>query len=212
MNKTAIKNFAIRARVQLIESIKQRAYEYEIREDVLPDPQQQSVGGNMLDETVFEQRRHLCEEILRRGYTQVMEAAAYTWFNRFIALRFMEVNGYLPSKIRIFTDENGAFYPEIMREAARTQLPGVDREYVVDCIDNQRNEELYKYLIIAQCNDLNKGLPCIFEKIADWTELLFPSKLLKQDSVIAQMISEIPEQDWTEQVQIIGWLYQFYNS
>ena len=111
MNKTAIKNFAIWARVQLIESAKQRAYEYEITEDGENKTNVDVIGGRLLSNDEKDQRKQLIAQIHQKGYTQVMEEAAYTWFNRFIALRFMEVNGYLPSKTRVFTDETGAFKP-----------------------------------------------------------------------------------------------------
>ena len=212
MNKAAIKNYAIWARVQLIESAKQRAFEYEITENGENKANVDNIGGHLLSADEKEQRKQLIAQIQRKGYTQVMEEAAYTWFNRFIALRFMEVNGYLPSKIRVFTDENGSFKPEILKEAMTVELEGLDRSKVLDFLDKQNNEALYKYLIITQCNALNTGLPYMFEKIANWTELLFPANLLRGDSIIGQMISMIPEEDWTDAVQIIGWLYQYYNS
>lgn len=212
MNKTAIKNYAIWARVQLIEAAKQRAYEYEITENGENKAGLDMVGGRLLTQTEKEQRSQLIDEINRKGFSQAMEEAAYIWFNRLIALRFMEVNGYLPSKVRVFTDENGTFRPEILKQAVSVDLEGLDRDKVLDLLDRQDNEELYKYLLITQCNALNAGLPYMFEKISNWTELLFPANLLRQDSVIGQMISEIPEEDWTDAVQIIGWLYQYYNS
>lgn len=212
MNKAAIKNFAIWARVQLIEAAKQRAYEYEITEDGENKYDLETIGGRVLSKEEKEQRKQLIEQIRQKGYAQVMEEAAYTWFNRFIALRFMEVNGYLPSKIRVFTDETGAFKPEILKEAMSVELEGLNRSKVLDLIDKQNNEELYKYLLITQCNALNGGLPYMFEKIANWTELLFPANLLRNDSVIGHMVTDIPEEDWTDQVQIIGWLYQYYNE
>ena len=212
MNKTAIKNFAIWARVQLIESAKQRAYEYEITETGNNKANVDSIGGRLLSVEEKEQRKQLISQIQRKGYTQVMEEAAYTWFNRFIALRYMEVNGFLPSKVRVFTDEKGAFKPEIMKEAMTVEIDGLDRAKVLDLLDKQNNEELYKYLLITQCNALNEGLPYMFEKISNWTELLFPANLLRPDSVVGQMISEIPEEDWQDAVQIIGWMYQYYNS
>lgn len=212
MNKTAIKNFAIWARVQLIESAKQRAYEYEITETGNNKANVDSIGGRLLSVEEKEQRKQLISQIQRKGYTQVMEEAAYTWFNRFIALRYMEVNGFLPSKVRVFTDENGAFKPEIMKEAMTVEIDGLDRAKVLDLLDKQNNEELYKYLLITQCNALNQGLPYMFEKISNWTELLFPANLLRPDSVVGQMVSEIPEEDWQDAVQIIGWMYQYYNS
>ncbi len=212
MNKTAIKNYAIWARVQLIEAAKQRAYEYEITDGGENKSGLETIGGRLLSKTEKEQRRQLIAEINRKGFSQVMEEAAYSWFNRFIALRFMEVNGYLPSKVRVFTDENGAFKPEILKQAISLDIEGLDRNKVLDLLDKQDNEELFKYLLITQCNALNIGLPYMFEKIGGWTELLFPANLLRQDSVIGQMITEISEEDWTDAVQIIGWLYQYYNS
>ena len=212
MNKTAIKNFAIWARVQLIEAAKQRAYEYEITEKGENKANLDTVAGRLLTSDEKQQRQQLIEQIRRKGYAQVMEEAAYTWFNRFIALRFMEVNGFLPSKVRVFTDETGAFKPEIMKEAMTVEIDGLDRAKVLDLLDKQNNEELYKYLLITQCNALNGGLPGMFEKISNWTELLFPANLLRPDSVVGQMVSEIPEEDWQDAVQIIGWMYQYYNS
>ena len=210
MNKTAIKNFAIWARVQLIEAAKQRAFEYEITEDGENRADLDSIGGHVLSAQVKEQRRQLISQIQHKGYMQVMEEAAYTWFNRFIALRFMEVNGYLPSKTRVFTDENGEFKPEILKQAMSVEINGLDRNKVLQLLDAQANEELYKYLLITQCNELNESLPEMFETISNWTELLFPANLLRSDSVLARMVADIPEEDWRDAVQIIGWLYQYY--
>lgn len=212
MNKAAIKNYAIWARVQLIEAAKQRAFEYEITENGESKANIENIGGRLLSVDEKEQRKQLISQIQRKGYTQVMEEVAYTWFNRFIALRFMEVNGYLPSKIRVFTDENGAFKPEILKEAMSVELDELDRNKVLNLLDKQDNEALYKYLLITQCNALNTGLPYMFEKIANWSELLFPANLLRSDSVVARMVSDIPEEDWTDAVQIIGWMYQYYNT
>ena len=212
MNKTAIKNYAIWARVQLIESAKQRAYEYEITENGENNPNLETIGGRLLSKTEKEQRQQLINQIRQKGYIQVMEEAAYTWFNRFIALRFMEVNGYLPSKVRVFTDENNAFKPEILKEAMSIELEGLNRSLVLEMLDKQDNEALFKYLLIIQCNALSAGLPYMFEKIANWTELLFPANLLRADSVIGRLISDIDVADWNDEVEIIGWFYQYYIS
>ena len=212
MNKTAIKNFAIWARVNLIEAAKQRAYLYEINSEGAVNANADIIGGRPLSDTEKKQRKQLFDQVKNKGFDQVMEEAAYTWFNRFIALRFMEVNGYLPSKIRVFTNEEGEYKPEILKEAMTVELDGLDRDKILALLDSQDNEALYKMLLIAQCNALSTSLPYMFEKIENWTELLFPANLLKNDSIIGQMISTIPEEDWTDAVQIIGWLYQYYNS
>ena len=141
-----------------------------------------------------------------------MEEVAYTWFNRFSALRFMEVNGYLPSHVRVFTDEENNFKPQIITEAIHLDLDGMDMEKVYELKDAEKTEELYKYLLIVQCNALNKILPGMFQRLSDYTELLLPDNLLREGSVIQQMIELIPEDDWKDAVQIIGWLYQYYNS
>lgn len=212
MNKTAIKNFAVEARVMLINAVTQLAYEFEVTEKGTNDPAQESVNGRSLTAAEKNQRSQLIANICQNGFTQTMEEAAYTWFNRFIALRFMEVNNYLPSHTRIFSDESGNFKPEVLSDAANVEIDGLDKELILELLENQENERLYKYIIITQCNALNKGLPEMFEQIGGWTELLFPRNLLREDSVIAKMITEIPEEDWRDQVQIIGWLYQYYNT
>ena len=211
MNKNAIQKFAVWARVQLIGAVKQRAFAYEITGGG-DKPELDTAAGRLLTNAEKSQRRELIGEIRRKGFDQVMEEAAYTWFNRFIALRFMEVNNYLPSKVRLFTDENGAFKLQILKEAMTVELDGLDRGVVLGLLDKQENEALYKYLLITQCNALNAALPGMFEKIANWTELLFPDNLLRSDNVLGRMISDIPEEDWKDAVQIIGWLYQFYNT
>ena len=212
MNKNAIKNFAVTARVTLIQAVTQKAFEYEITADGKNDPAQESVNGQTLTAAERSQRAQLIERIRANGFVQTMEEAAYTWFNRFIALRFMEVNNYLPSHVRIFSDENGSFKPEVLTDAVNLEIDGLDKALVLELLENQENERLYQYIIITQCNALHEGLPEMFEHIGGWTELLFPKNLLREDSIIAHMVEDIPEEDWQEQVQIIGWLYQYYNT
>ena len=212
MDKNAIKKFAVWARTELIARVSLKGVEYGITEDNIEDANADSVGGKVLTADEKKQRQALIAEINDKGYKQVMEEVAYTWFNRFSALRFMEVNGYLPSHVRVFTDEENNFKPQIITEAIHLDLDGLDMEKVYELKDAEKTEELYKYLLIVQCNALNKILPEMFQKIADYTELLLPDNLLREGSVIQQMIELIPEDDWKDAVQIIGWLYQYYNS
>ena len=212
MDKNAIKKFAVWARTELIARVSLKGVEYGITEDNMVDANADSVGGKVLTANEKRQRQALITEINDKGYKQVMEEVAYTWFNRFSALRFMEVNGYLPSHVRVFTDEENNFKPQIITEAIHLDLDGLDMEKVYALKDAEKTEELYKYLLIVQCNALNKILPGMFQKIADYTELLLPDNLLREGSVIQQMIELIPEDDWKDAVQIIGWLYQYYNS
>ena len=212
MNKNAIKNFAVSARIMLIQAVTQKAFEYEVTENGKNDPSQAAVNGQSLTSAEQSQRAQLIAQIRAKGFASTMEEAAYTWFNRFIALRFMEVNNYLPSHTRIFSDEDGNFKPEVLTDAVNLEIDGLDKELVLELLEQQKNEQLYQYIVITQCNALNEGLPEMFERIGGWTELLFPKNLLREDSVIAHMVKDIPESDWNDQVQIIGWLYQYYNS
>ena len=215
MDKNAIKKFAVWARRELIDRVSQKAEQYGITEKDHGDIRADHVNGRLLFRTEQAQRQSLITRIDRAGkdgYREVMEEVAYTWFNRFIALRFMEVNGYLPSRVRVFTDEQNAFKPQILAEAIHLELDGLDMEKVYAFKEKSDDEALFKYLLITQCNALSSILPGMFQKIADDTELLFPDNLLREGSVIEQMIALIPEEDWLDQVQIIGWLYQYYNT
>ena len=212
MNKSAIQKFAMWARTTLMEQVAQRAYQYGITKDGYGEENAVTVNGMALSPQEQSQRRELVREIQAKGYDQVVEEVAYTWFNRFIALRYMEVNNYLPSHIRVFSNAQGAFDPEILKEALHIDLPGLDQSKVAEYIEKNETEALYRYLLLTQCNALNEGLPKMFEKMGGYTELLFPNNILRPDSVLGRMVADIPEEDWTDQVQIIGWLYQYYNT
>lgn len=211
MDKNAIKKFAIQSRVELIKAVRQKAFEYKIEEQSDNDDSNVTAGGRLLTDAEQKQRASLISQIRQKGYEQVMEEVAYTWFNRFIALRYMEVNNFLPSRVRVFSDENDEFNPQILKEAMTIEFDGIDKEKICDFIEKQDNENLYKYLIITQCNALGKCLPGMFEKIEDYTELLFPNNLLKPGNVLERMVNDIPAEDWKD-IEIIGWIYQYYIS
>ncbi|OQQ79034.1 BREX-1 system adenine-specific DNA-methyltransferase PglX [Ligilactobacillus salivarius] len=215
MNKNAIKKFATEARRELIFRVRQKASKYGIVPgDKYVNPSADSYEGYVFSPTEKEQRIALIKKVEDKGYEQVIEEVAYTWFNRFVALRFMEVNGYLPTRVRVFTNSNNKFKPQILTEAMQVNnLKGLDVKKVYEFKEANDDEGLYKYLLITQCNALNDVLPDMFQNIKDYTELLFPDDLLQgKSSVIRQMIELIPEEDWKDAVQIIGWLYQYYNS
>ena len=212
MDKNAIKKYAVWARRELISRVSQRAALYEITDKDYGDASADSVLGRVMSAEEKHQRQALIAQIREKGYEQVMEEIAYTWFNRFIALRFMEVNGYLPSRVRVFTDDENNFKPQILTEAINMELDGLDMEKVYALKNANDDDALFKYMLIVQCNALSSILPGMFQRISDYTELLLPDNLLREGSVIEQMISMIPEEDWKDAVQIIGWLYQYYNS
>lgn len=216
MDKNAIKKYAVWARQELISRVSQRALIYGISAREMQE-NADSINGKLLTRREKSQRAALISRVKQIGYEQVIEEVAYTWFNRFCALRFMEVNGYLPSHVRVFTDENNAFNPQILTEALHIELEGLNKEIVFNLKEKNQTEELYKYLLIVQCNALNSVLPVMFQKIEDYTELLFPDNILRQGSVVEQLVSQIPEEDFNirsgnGQVEIIGWLYQYYIS
>jgi hypothetical protein len=217
MNKSAIEKFAVRARRRLREQVEQKAFEIGITAREIKKPDIESSDGFVfngrppynLDEK--RQRERLVREIGEHGFDQVMDEATYTWFNRFVALRFMEVNGYLETGVRVFSSLDPAQKdPDLLAQAFQVDLP-VDRAKLFEYHENNDHEGLYKHLLLTQCNVLHEAMPFLFEKIADYSELLFPNNLLNADSVIREMVGEIPEEDWRE-VEIIGWLYQYYIS
>ena len=212
MDKNAIKKYAVWARTELIDRVSQKALQYGITEKHSEPASAATINGVVLSKEEMAQRKALLERIAKHGYKQVMEEVAYTWFNRFSALRFMEVNGYLPSRVRVFTDENNQFKPQIITEAINLELDGLNMEKVYALKDANDDEGLFKYLIIVQCNALSPIMPGMFQRIDDFTELLFPDNLLRDGSAVQRMIEWIPEDDWKDAVQIIGWLYQYYNS
>lgn len=215
MNKTQLKNFAVAARVALIERVKDRARGFGIDEKtcaggaVIPSKMVQTLGGALLSQTEINQRDALLARIQGRGYDQVMEETAYTWFNRFIALRYMQEHNLLPVSVRVLPDAPGAL-PELVRQAQNVELDGVDFSHVVELLEGNRTETLYTELLIALCNQLSDVLPQMFEPISDYTELLFPDGLLREDSVLA-MLAAVDAENWAD-IQVIGWLYQYYNT
>lgn len=215
MNKTQLKNFAVAARVALIERVKDRARGFGIDEKtcaggaVIPSKMFQTLGGTLLSQTEINQRDALLARIQSRGYDQVMEETAYTWFNRFIALRYMQEHNLLPVSVRVLPDAPGAL-PELVRQAQNVELDGVDFSHVVELLEGNRTETLYTELLIALCNQLSDVLPQMFEPISDYTELLFPDGLLREDSVLA-MLAAVDAENWAD-IQVIGWLYQYYNT
>lgn len=214
MDKNAIKKFAVWAREELIKRVSQRAMKYGIEEGKPFDLDVDSANGEVLTPVEKEQRRALAEDIKSKGYQHVIDEVAYTWFNRFVALRFMEVNNYLPTRVRVFTNAENKLEPQILEEALHLELDGLDMEKVYQYKNNNDKEGLYKYLLTMQCYALHEILPIMFpsKKRADYTILLMPDNLLREGSVIEQMISLLPENNWKDAVEAIGWSYQYYIS
>lgn len=222
MNKSAIKNFAVNARKQLIEDVIQQAYNIGITKKNIQPSEQFSDGYKIevngesvyITNTQNEQRDTLIEQINQKGYEQIIEEVAYTWFNRIIAIRFMEVNDYLPSGIRILSSlDNTRTEPEAIRDVRNLiDKINLDANTVYKYQDDKDADGLFKYIFKAQCNELYKIMPVMFDKINDYTELLLPDRLLGENSVIRNLVNDIDEEDFKDQVEIIGWMYQYYIS
>ncbi len=214
MNRSALKTYAPKARLDFIRAVTDRAAFFGLTPK-RTEPMQETgdvviIGGRAFPKVVVQQRRSLEGRIQRQGFDQVMEAMAYTWFNRFVALRYMELHGYLDHGYRVLSHPEGKATPEIVEHAEHVTLPGLDAQQVINLkLDGTKEAELYRLLLVAQCNALHQAMPFLFEKIADETELLLPDNLLHSDSVIRKLVNEIEEADW-QQVEIIGWLYQHY--
>ena len=216
MNQSALKNYAPQARLDFIQAVKDRAAFFGLTPESRVQIQETGdvviISGQAFPKVVAQQRKALLQRIAAEGYEAVMEAMAYTWFNRFVALRFMEVHGYLDHGYRVLSHPAGKPNPEILDHAERVTLPGLDPQQVIQLkLDGNRDAELYRLLMVAQCNALHQAIPFVFGKIADETELLLPDNLLHSNSVIRRLVSSIEETDWQE-VEVLGWLYQFYIS
>ncbi len=225
MNKSKLKTYAPEARRDFIQAVTQRANLLGLSATNIAPVQITGdiamINGRPWPASVVQQRDLLVKRIQAQGFAAVMEAEAYGWFNRFAALRYMEVHGYLGHGYRVLSNPNNANgvqeggLPEILENAASldsASLPGLNREEVIRLkLDGNKDNELYRLLLTTQCNALADSMGFLFETLGDETELLLPDNLLNTDSVIAKMVNRIDEADW-EQVEIIGWLYQFYIS
>ena len=244
MNKTAIKNFAIWARNKLIADIQYRAGLMGITADGIKDPLPQSTGTMefydigtsepyAISGDAIPQRKKLVEVIRKKendsnyatAYKYILEEVAYTWFNRLIAIRFMEVNDYLPSHIRVLSSESGKIEPDLVTTPFDAELAftSAEEETVLRLKMENKLDELFRLLFIKQCNALNEILPALFEKTSDYTELLLNLSVVDQEGVVYHLTHDIPERDFDithpdengevkGQVEIIGWLYQYYNT
>ena len=213
MNKSDLKNFAINARLALLQRVADRAALYGIDEEkcqsraIVPSSAFHMLDGSVLSAQEVGQRNALIARISKIGYRQTMEEAAYTWFNRLIAIRYMQQHSLLPVSMRVLPEAPGAL-PQILREAQDVSLPGVEPDQVLAMLDANRTDALYRYLLIALCNALGGWLPGMFQQITSVAELLFPAALLKADSVLGEM-ARLDDDCWNE-IEIIGWLYQYY--
>lgn len=220
MDKNKIKSFAVWARRKMIESVTEKAERIGITKDKIEEVEVIQGGFKLGEETFYlsvKDRNALIHQIDEKGFEEVMEEVAYTWFNRFMGLRYMEVNEYLPSGIRILSSSvEGKVEPDVLSKVSdiieELDLTGEEIYNLLDSGTTNDREKAYRIILVKQCNELGKIIPQMFEKISDYTELLLPDNLLEDGSVIRKMVEDIEEDDWKEEVEIIGWMYQYYIS
>ncbi|GAA0479268.1 BREX-1 system adenine-specific DNA-methyltransferase PglX [Alkalibacterium indicireducens] len=217
MNKTQLKQFATKARRDIEQAVRQKAYSFGITKESIT-PLQELEDGLIINGTVMGDRErklytHLKNKIALDGYEAVMSEAAYTWFNRFVALRYMEVNNFLPIGMRILSSEKeGKKEPDALTDVLLlTDELDLKKEHVYKLKEENQLNNLYQYLLIQQSNKLGDILPNVFEPISDAMALLLPDNLLNENSVIRDLLNMVDEDSWKE-VEIVGWLYQFYIS
>ena len=216
MNTSQLKSYAPAARRTFIEAVSAQAARVGITTAGTATAQIQGdvllIDGQAHPMVIVEPRNRLAERVRAHGFEQTMEAIAYTWFNRFVAIRYMELHSYLDHGYRVISHPEAQGRPEILDHAADIELPGLDRQQAIELkLDGTQDEALYRLLLLAQCNALHQAMPFLFERIGDETELLLPANLLHSDSLIRQLVGSLDESLWQE-IEIIGWLYQFYIS
>jgi len=222
MDKTAIKSFAIESRRHLIENVKYQASLIGITADGISEPISKAEGMETYDYgagtyTIFDEdilkRENLVKEVMNKGFGNVVEEVAYTWFNRIIAIRFMEVNDYLPTRTRVLSSEiSGKSEPDIITEALDLDLNYSDEDLnlILKYKEENKLDDLFQFLFVKQCNKLNDILPGLFEETDDYMELLLDISFINDGGIIRLLIDNISEEDFQNQVEIIGWLYQYY--
>jgi hypothetical protein len=196
MNRTALKNYAPLARRAFIQAVTDRAAYYGLTPDRIEPAIQKGdvavIGGQEHPRAVAGKRKQLEERIKRHGFKPTMEAIAYTWFNRLVAIRFMELHGYLEHGYRVLSHPVGKPTPEILEHAEHVALAGLNHDIAIDLkVAGNKEGELYRLLLTAQCNALHAAMPFLFERIDDETELLLPDNLLHSDSLVRKLVTEI---------------------
>ena len=216
MNTSQLSRYAPEARKDFIAAVSAQAARLGVRAKKIADAKVQGdvllIEGQAFPKEYARPREKLAARVRSEGFAHSMESVAYTWFNRFAAIRYMELHGYLDHGYRVLSHPEHPGRPEILEHAADVDLPGLDREKAIDLkLDGTKDEELYRLLLLAQCNALHQAMPFLFTQIGDETELLLPANLLHTDSLIRQLVEQVDEDLWQE-IEIIGWLYQFYIS
>lgn len=215
MDTKALEKFCPWARVELIDAVRNRCIAFGLDDAGRSGAPRGSriVNGTVLTDEQLAQRDNLIALIDELGYDALCEREAYTWFNRFAGIRYMELHGYLPSRVRMLSALDGSFDPECLRAVGELDLPGLDRDRALDLAAAGDDAELFRLILIAQCDQLADALPAVFDHVDDTDALMLPNGLLDRNehNVLYRLVTDIPEETWDD-VEVLGWMYQFYNA
>lgn len=212
MNDSALKNFCTWARVVLINGVEAQMLRYGITDPVSDPAGSQTINGLPLSPLEVEQRDELLRLQTAEGHDALRDRAAYTWFNRIVAIRFMEARGWLPSRMRMLSRADGSDGSEAVENALDVGISTVDPERVAELKMAGSDEPLWRYLFVAQSEELADCLPGVFERVGGAMELLLPRGLMMADGVVGKLNATLADEDWLEGVTVLGWMYQYYNA
>ncbi len=212
MNDSALKNFCTWARVELINGVEAQMVRYGITEPTLAPAGSETVNGQPLSPLEVEQRDELLRLQAAEGHDALRDRAAYTWFNRIVAIRFMDARGWLPSRMRMLSRADGSHGSEAVENALDVEISTADLERVAELKMAGSGEPLWRYLFVAQCEELADCLSGVFERVGGAMELLLPQGLMMADGVVGKLNAVLTDEDWREGVTVLGWMYQYYNA
>ena len=215
MDTKVLEKFCPWARVELIDAVHNRCVQFSLDDAgrAAYPAGSDVIGAGVIGSTEKVQRDRLFARIEAMGYSAFCEQAAYTWFNRFAGIRYMELHGYLSCGVRMLSGADGSFHPECLRVVSELDLPGLDLDKALDLASAGKDEELFRRIFVAQCNELAEALPAVFDHVDDEDALTLPDNLLaaSEHNVLYHLAMDIPEDAWQD-VEILGWMYQFYNA
>lgn len=212
MNDSALKSFCTWARTELIKGVEAQMVRYGITEPAPAPAGSETVNSLPLSPAEIEQRDELLRMQAEVGHEALRDRAAYTWFNRIVAIRFMDAYGWLPSRMRMLSRADGSHGSEAVENALDVEITTADTDRIAELKMAGLDEPLWRYLFVAQCEELADCLPGVFERVGGAMELLLPQGLMMADSVVGKLNAVLTDEDWREGVTVLGWMYQYYNA
>lgn len=212
MNDSALKSFCTWARTELIKGVEAQMVRYGITEPAPAPVGSETVNGLPLSPAEIEQRDELLRMQAEVGHEALRDRAAYTWFNRIVAIRFMDACGWLPSRMRMLSCADGSHGSEAVENALDVEITTADTDRIAELKMAGLDEPLWRYLFVAQCEELADCLPGVFERVGGAMELLLPQGLMMAGSVVGKLNAVLTDEDWRKGVTVLGWMYQYYNA